>query len=85
MASYRKKPVVVQAIQYNGAPDVVFCFMGAEDARRFLCNEEGQLYIATLEGWMEISNGDFVIRGVKGEYYPCKPDIFGLTSEEGDS
>jgi len=58
MADYRKKPVVVQAIQIN----VPFS-------------------VETLEGTMQGNPGDYLIRGVNGEYYPCKPDIFAKTYE----
>lgn len=44
--------------------------------------EEGELYIKTLEGWMHVSVGDYIIQGVQGEVYPCKPDIFADTYEE---
>lgn len=44
-------------------------------------DEFGALYINTLEGTMMANNGDYIIRGVKGEYYPCKPDIFEATYE----
>lgn len=43
--------------------------------------EKGDLVIETLEGNMRASPGDFIIRGIKGEYYPCKPDIFEATYE----
>lgn len=70
---YRKLPVVVSAWQFDGEhfPAVYpFIWMG-----------KGELRIETLEGDMLVSPGDWVIRGVKGEYYPCKPDIFEATYE----
>lgn len=74
---YRKKPVVVEAIQYtdNNLLDVVkFC---GEDNTIF----DYYLYIVTLEGNMRVSKGDYIIKGVHGEFYPCKPDIFEETYE----
>lgn len=47
--------------------------------------ETGQMVIATLEGEMSVSLGDYVIRGVQGEFYPCKPDIFAVTYDEVES
>lgn len=74
---YRKKPVTIQAVQAipeNAAELMVWC----PDA--FL-DEDLELYIGTLEGDMHVTPGDYVIRGVQGEFYPCKPDIFEATYE----
>ncbi len=80
MSKFRKKPVVIDAVQYRGgehhselAADVV--------AGRVRYPEDGTLLIATLEGAMCARPGDWIIRGVKGELYPCKPDIFEATYE----
>lgn len=81
MAQFRKKPVVIDAMQYTGASgseaDVEF-FVGASLELRavggVLCP-----IIPTLEGGHIASPGDWIIRGVKGEHYPCKPDIFAAT------
>jgi hypothetical protein len=77
---YRKKPVVIEALQYGpySAPSVEMAafLSGAE----WGVDERGIL-IKTLEGEMLASIGDFIIRGVKGEFYPCKPDIFNATYE----
>lgn len=73
MKQYRKKPVVILAQQYRNAdswPE------GVERA------PDGEAYIDTLEGRMTVSEGDYVITGVNGEKYPCKPDIFAKTYEE---
>ena len=85
---FRKKPVTIAAIQWTGDNfDEVKAFFG-EDAKK--CSNlvdlndqpiEGNLIIETLEGNHTASPGDFIIRGVKGEYYPCKPDIFEQTYE----
>lgn len=79
MKIYRKKPVEVQAVQWNDEnKDEVLEFCG--EARI----KEDSLFIDTLEGTMEASKGDYIIKGVKGEFYPCKPDIFEATYEEVD-
>ena len=80
MQKYRKKPVVIEAIQYDGTVQDIVDFVGLENTEM---NEEmTKLYIKTLEGNMLVSHGDYVIKGVKGEFYPCKPDIFKKTYEE---
>ena len=89
---YRKKPVVVDAFQYVGdlmncdgdycVPDWAVEAYNAEiiyyDTFDF---EPHELFIKTLEGDHHVSVGDYIIQGVKGELYPCKPDIFELTYE----
>lgn len=90
---YRKKPVEIEAIQLQ--PDHVtivecieFISSGLDEslvkmsARRV--EERGALMIQTLEGEMQASYGDYIIKGVKGEFYPCKPDIFELTYEKAE-
>jgi hypothetical protein len=74
---YRKKPVVVEAIQYNGMVQNVVDFVGLQNTE--MDKEMKKLYIKTLEGDMLVSHGDYVIKGVNGEFYPCKPDIFVKT------
>ena len=75
---YVKKPVVIDAIQWTGANTQEiydFCNSGCRD-----CHVIGDnLMIKTLEGTMTASAGDYIIRGVRGEHYPCKPDIFAAT------
>lgn len=76
---YKKKPVVIEAIQYtrkNWEECVKFC------GKDFICFIENKLLINTLEGQYRASLGDYIIKGVKGEVYPCKPDIFEMTYEE---
>jgi hypothetical protein len=78
---FRKKPVVIEAIQYTGANlDEVLQF--AEDDSWEYEYEFNKIVIATLEGEMIASVGDWIIKGVNGEFYPCKPDIFEKTYEE---
>lgn len=75
-----KKPVVIQAMQYDGSTEsFVEITQWAEDA---WCRENGAILIPTLEGEMRASPGDWIIKGVQGEFYPCKPDIFTATYEE---
>ncbi len=75
---YRKLPVEVEAVQFT--PDTLSELAG------FLGNDlgysmDGALLIDTLEGVMSAKPGDFIIKGVAGEFYPCKPDIFEATYE----
>ena len=88
---YRKKPVIIEAIQWTGN--------NISEIKSF-CNEHvrielhdaawkagafpvvASLYIDTLEGVHQASVGDYIIKGIKGEFYPCKPDIFHQTYEE---
>ena len=75
---YRKKPVIIEAIQWNGKNlSEIDNFMGG-----IVENKGTTLVIHTLEGDMEASIGDYIIKGVKGEFYPCKPNIFAKTYEE---
>ena len=74
----RKKPVEVDAIRWTGENEsavLAFC-----DGAASIIN--GWLRIATLEGTHIAMVGDYIIRGVKGEYYPCKADVFEMTYEE---
>lgn len=85
MPQFRKKPVVIDAYQWNpkdvpsSVPDWLWAAIGQ---RPELFNERtGALIIRTLEGDMVAEPGDWIIRGVKHELYPCKPDIFAATYE----
>jgi hypothetical protein len=85
MPQYRKKPVVIEAVQYDGNFRCLDIFSISEVSNFKIKKEEDgspYLLIPTLEGDMKCSKGDYVIRGVKGEYYPCKPDIFEMTYEQ---
>lgn len=85
MAQYRKKPVVIDAVQYDGNFRCLDIFSIIEVGNIRLGKEEDgspYLLIPTLEGDMKCSKGDYVIRGIQGEYYPCKPDIFEATYEK---
>jgi hypothetical protein len=77
MKRYRKKPVVIEAVQLD--EDNIEAV--AEWCEAAAVGDQG-VYINTLEGQMRAGFGDWIIRGVKGEFYPCKPDIFAATYEE---
>lgn len=78
---YRKKPVVIEAVQWTGENvKEIATFMGIESVPYDLNTHN--LSIVTLEGIMEASKGDYIIKGVQGEFYPCKLDIFAETYEE---
>jgi len=82
---YRKKPVEIEAVQYDGNFRCLDIFPISEVGNFNVGSDESGnpcLKIPTLEEVMTISIGDYVIRGVKGEYYPCKPDIFEITYEK---
>lgn len=77
---FRKKPVTIEAVEWKGElTDEISSFIKGsshfEGPGKVLC-------LNTLEGVMTVSIGDFIIKGVAGEVYPCKPDIFWKTYEE---
>ena len=83
---YRKKPIVIEAVQYNDTEASVLEIMELTSnpdikARSVRLTQDG-INIDTLEGRMLASVGDYIIKGVQGEFYPCKPDIFELTYEQ---
>jgi len=81
MPKFRKKPVVIEAVQWTGQnlPKLKeFC---PQLTKHCYDTECPTCIIRTLEGTMEASSGDWIIKGVKGEFYPCKPDIFEKTYE----
>ena len=88
---YRKRPVAIEAIQFDGSCD------NLEEIKKFVgkdllyyyskIDDKGDIYyvgleIYTLEGNMKANLGDYIIKGVNGEFYPCKPDIFEKTYEK---
>lgn len=76
---YRKKPVVVEAVQWTGENHAEMCeFI---DSEAFDIIPRIELVVHTLEGDHHASPGDYIIKGVNGEFYPCKPDIFAKTYE----
>ena len=86
-AKFRKRPVVIEAIRWTGenwgavskfvAPQPQTADVGIREAG-------DSIVISTLEGKMSTSLGDWIIKGVKGEFYPCKPDIFDATYEPAE-
>lgn len=96
MAKYRKKPVIIEAWKLNFTNKVHTIAMYEmihnvdvstlyEVASNFIYNEIEKnkgLKIPTLEGDMIASDGDYIIKGIQGEFYPCKPDIFNQTYEK---
>jgi hypothetical protein len=81
MAKFRKKPVVIEAMQYTGLNGFDCVKFGGNGSIGGTSEQDGGLTIDTLEGKMHVSKWDWIIRGVKGEFYPCKPDIFEATYE----
>ena len=78
---YRKKPIVVEAMQYTAEScRAIHEWIGMfHEGDGYLCSTG--FLIETLEGQLEVKVGDWVIKGVEGEFYPCKPDIFEKTYE----
>ena len=83
---YRKKPVVIEAVEFKGFENIeeVQKFMKGNIKLNFPSDNEDDVHmlIETLEGTMIAKVGDYIIKGVNGEYYPCKADIFHKTYEE---
>lgn len=102
MSNYRKKPVVIEAMEFKGGNaelHAVYQWVESNTAGSFepmaviegrepcpasgvsIDPRDGRMMIATLEGFHHVNLGDYVIRGVQGEFYPCKSDIFEATYE----
>ena len=96
MTRYRKRPIEIEAVQFTGDNEYEIAkFMGIPIAGLQMSvdtvfradgdyRKNTHIHIHTLEGTMTANCGDFIIKGVKGEFYPCKPDIFDETYEEVD-
>lgn len=103
MAKYRKKPVIIEAVQYIIGQEIPAVeFLGNYDYkdedhqmpgvyetdiaifRHNWSDQSVSITIKTLEGNMKVSDGDYIIKGVNGEFYPCKPNIFEETYEKAD-
>jgi len=85
LAKYRKKPVVIEVIQWTGENwSEIWGLLNSPESqmRKYAQNLDGTVSIETLEGTMIANKGDFIIMGIKGEMYPCKPDIFEATYEK---
>lgn len=82
MTKYRKKPVVIEAIEWTGTNiDNIFEFVSDPNIVESWSSDSDECIICTLEGEMKATKGYFIIKGVNGEFYPCKPDIFWKTYE----
>lgn len=82
---YRKKPVVIEAELWSGTTKTGFEGLRIIKLPRSEYNDsdaDATFYIKTLEGSHTLTKGDYIIKGVKGEFYPCKPDIFEMTYEK---
>ena len=81
MSKFRKKPVVIEAIQYDGSSESMKEISAMSDREIRWMSNNNTIVIETLEGNMRANIGDWIIKGIKGECYPCKPDIFEATYE----
>lgn len=86
MPKYRKKPVTVEAHKFTGSTTSKhaiewWMLTGVMESSEIHTRDLTTLEIVTLEGIMTASPGDYIIKGVNGEFYPCKPDIFRETYE----
>lgn len=86
MPKFRKKPVVINAVQFDGKIATLepLLALGVPDCSVEQEFSENWAEIVTLEGTMRCEPGDWVIRGIKGELYPCRNDIFEATYEPAD-
>lgn len=88
MPLFRKKPVVIEAFQLPAAgedvPEEFHQWCAKVGFDNWTSERDESLAIQTLEGIMTASPSDWIIKGVKGEFYPCKPDIFTATYEPAD-
>lgn len=97
MPKFRKLPVEIEARQWDGtaesAGSIINWILSAGATARYICSDSDRcvstngdtphvIQIVTLEGTMEANLKDYIIKGVKEEFYPCKPDIFEATYEE---
>jgi len=83
---YRKKPVVIDAVQFFDTSESIFElgeFIDNQSTRISYADKDNpKVTITTLEGNITGSVGDYIIKGISGEFYPCKPDIFKKTYEK---
>lgn len=89
MSKYRKKPIIIEAFKWTGdinqTEDPIWIVEAIKNGRvwsQHISKSKVVLCIDTLEGTMSANSGDFIIQGIKGEIYPCKPDIFNATYEK---
>jgi hypothetical protein len=81
MPKFRKKPVEIEAWQFDGSMTSAEAIAKRDKSMSALSSEDGDVFVIidTLEGRMTANPNDWIIKGVKGEFYPCKPDIFAAT------
>ena len=77
---YRKKPIIIEAVVYR-KDRIADTLNFVTDREIYYCPEQNDYFIKTLEGDHKCTEGDYIIKGVAGEFYPCKPDIFEKTYE----
>ena len=82
MTKYRKKPVEIETFRFQIDEVMPDWFIEEMNRNAVLTYEDGTCVIVTLEGEMRANYGDYIIKGVQGELYPCKPDIFEATYEK---
>lgn len=80
MTNYRKKPVVIEAIQWDGENWNELVEFGCRCAQ----DQDDNIFIPTLEGISYVNVGDYIIKGVAGYFYPCKPNVFEATYEKAE-
>jgi hypothetical protein len=81
---FRKKPVIIEAIRWDGKEKRALSIANFMGESGCTLAEDGSIEIETLEGPMKASPGDWIIKGVAGEFYPCKPHIFEATYEPAE-
>lgn len=85
-ATFRKKPVEITAVLFDGSTESLIALNSSQfglNPVKLVCeNDKDYIIIPTLEGNMRASVGDYIIRGVNGEFYPCKPDVFNKTYDK---
>ena len=84
---YKRKPIIIEAMQFDGSPQSAieiskWMGLGKDDDLDELIDDDSCMSIETLEGVMKEHEGSYIIKVVKGEFYPCKSDIFEATYEE---
>jgi len=82
---YRKKPVIIEAWLWDESKETfskIGCKSMSSEGHSSHPDRLRNLRIETLEGTMTVNKGDYIIKGIKGEFYPCRPDIFKATYEE---
>lgn len=81
---FRKKPAVIEAVQWTGKnrSEIYEFTDGCVGDLLGIHGPTGEIIVSTLEGDMKASKGDWIIKGIQGEFYPCKPDIFEDSYDE---